>query len=212
MTIHAGDDSFIQKLEGFDTSAALAAIANKVSLYRTILQQFVSLYADGMPEKLEGLIAENDLKTLTREAHTIKGLAGSLGHPELREAALSLEMACRDEKPVDEIKIHSQAFLNSLQSAVSTIKTALSEKESPTADQIKEHGLQPIADKLYKLLLDDDIYAIEVFEREMAPLISRSNPEIFYEIKRALSDFDFKAARDALDLLRGNPAAAEKTF
>lgn len=125
MTINDGGDNFIQKLEGFDTTAALAAIANKVSLYRAILQQFASLYSSGMPEKVAGLIAENDMKTLIREAHTIKGLAGSLGHPELREASLSLEMACRDEKPIDEIKILSQNFLNTLQSAVNTIKAAL---------------------------------------------------------------------------------------
>lgn len=198
MSTNAGDDSFINKLDGFDTAQAIAAVANKVSLYRSILQRFASMYADGMQEKIDGLIAAGDMETLTREAHTIKGLAGSLGHAELQKASLALEMACKEAKPVDEIKTLAQAFLNALQKTTSTIQAALSDD----AAQPQNGELKLLLDKLYDLLADDDITVVEVFNREVMPVLARTNLEASSEIKRALAVFDFDTAANIVKRLR----------
>lgn len=203
MSTNAGDESFINRLEGFNAAQAIAAVANNVSLYRSILQRFASMYAEGMPEKIEGLITANDMETLIREAHTIKGLAGSIGHEDLRAASLALEMACKEAKPIDEIKTTSQFFLASLQKVITTIQNALSDSSAPAQASELSSELKQLLNKLYELLADDDITVLEVFNREVLPVLGKSNPEAGSEIERALASFDFGTAMNVVKHLRG---------
>ncbi|MBQ4132171.1 MAG: Hpt domain-containing protein [Desulfovibrionaceae bacterium] len=123
----ASEEVILQKLEGFDTKTAVAAMAGKVSLYLMIIKKFVGMYAEDMPEKIEALLAANDLESLRREAHTIKGLAGSIGHPGLQSAALALENAAKAEAPADELNAASTTFLNTLAEVIAKIQAALAE-------------------------------------------------------------------------------------
>lgn len=81
---------------GFDTAGALALLNRNTKLYLSVLGGFYRQYSTSYAD-LEKAVAElTDLPTLQREVHTIKGLAGTLGHAGLQTKALAFEHACKE--------------------------------------------------------------------------------------------------------------------
>ena len=76
--------------EGFDVAAALQQLAGSEKLYLSVITKFATLYKD-LPDTLQADLDKGDLEKVQRDAHTIKGLAGTLGHSVLRDAAAQLE-------------------------------------------------------------------------------------------------------------------------
>jgi histidine phosphotransfer protein HptB len=72
-----------------------------------VLGEMVELYVAEMPERiaaLERAFAEADSATLRRNAHQMKGAAGSYGFDALTEFAAQLESAVRDGRPREQIQ------------------------------------------------------------------------------------------------------------
>ena len=82
-------------LPGFDTASALQRLAGNQKLYRTLLERFYNSY-HAFGAEIESQLADGKLEDAQRGAHTIKGLAGTIGHQGLMDAALAMETACRE--------------------------------------------------------------------------------------------------------------------
>ena len=76
--------------EGFDVATALQQLAGSEKLYLSIITKFATMYKD-LPDSIQADLEKGDLAKVQRDAHTIKGLAGTLGHKGLREAAAQIE-------------------------------------------------------------------------------------------------------------------------
>ncbi|MCL1985788.1 MAG: Hpt domain-containing protein [Betaproteobacteria bacterium] len=76
--------------EGFDVATALQQLAGSEKLYLSIITKFATMYKD-LPDTIQADLEKDDLTKVQRDAHTIKGLAGTLGHGALREVAAQLE-------------------------------------------------------------------------------------------------------------------------
>ncbi|MDR0466316.1 MAG: Hpt domain-containing protein [Deltaproteobacteria bacterium] len=76
--------------EGFDVATALEQLAGSEKLYLTVLSKFAASYQN-LPDKIQADLEKGDLETVQRDAHTIKGLGGTLGHGALRDVAAKLE-------------------------------------------------------------------------------------------------------------------------
>jgi HPt (histidine-containing phosphotransfer) domain-containing protein len=76
--------------EGFDVATALQQLAGSEKLYLSIITKFITMYKD-FPDALQADLGKGDLAKVQRDAHTIKGLAGTLGHNALRDAAAQIE-------------------------------------------------------------------------------------------------------------------------
>ena len=77
--------------EGFDVATALQQLAGSEKLYLSIITKFATMYKD-LPDAVQADLEKGDLAKVQRDAHTIKGLAGTLGHSALRDAAAQLEL------------------------------------------------------------------------------------------------------------------------
>ena len=75
---------------------ALNRLGGDISLYQLIVAGFTEEQQSVM-EHLRQALADSQLETARRAAHTLKGLAGSLGATPLQEASRALENALRDE-------------------------------------------------------------------------------------------------------------------
>lgn len=118
-------NNFLGRLHDFNTGEALGALGGNMSLYQSILRRFTGKYRN-MGETINELIASAKIEDLCREAHTMKGLGGSLGIPYMQESAKALEMACREETPdLGKIKTLADVFLADLDKALQTIDSAL---------------------------------------------------------------------------------------
>jgi len=65
-------------------------------------------------------LANKEADIVIREAHTIKGVSGTLGLSTIQHAALELEMACRENQ--DDIKDLLQKLLDELNKVQDALK------------------------------------------------------------------------------------------
>ena len=91
----AGLGAGLPNLPGFDTAGALQRLAGNQKLYRTLLERFYNSY-HAFGAEIQSHIAAGNIEEAQRNAHTIKGLAGTIGHAGLAEASLALETACKN--------------------------------------------------------------------------------------------------------------------
>ena len=91
----ADQDLLPATLDSIDMVSALARLGNNKELYRRLLLMFHADHAqDGI--SIRAALQNNDLELARRLAHTLRGLAGTVGADELRAVAKDLEMAIAD--------------------------------------------------------------------------------------------------------------------
>jgi CheY-like chemotaxis protein/signal transduction histidine kinase len=103
--------------EGMDLAAARQRLGGNERLLASVAAEFVRDYAKAGAD-LEALIADGDLETARRLAHTIKGVAGTLAALPLADAARELEtvLAVGGRPGPDALR----AFARSLEAAVAS--------------------------------------------------------------------------------------------
>lgn len=119
--------TMIPDLPGFDTAGALKLLANNEMLYLKVLKRFHGQYADGYEALADTLTGGEDWPTIQREAHTIKGLAGTIGHTGLQQASLDLELSIKDKAAIDpdEVRVKAKAFLGVFSTVLCQLGAAL---------------------------------------------------------------------------------------
>lgn len=85
----------LPELPGIDTAAGLAQVHGNVPLYRLLLGKFRARQIQQFSSEFTAAIAEGDLPLATRQAHSLKGVARTLGAAALGDLAAELEAACR---------------------------------------------------------------------------------------------------------------------
>ncbi|MGL4809064.1 MAG: response regulator, partial [Giesbergeria sp.] len=81
-------------LPGLDQSAGLRNALGRPAFYAEVLQRFAAHHADSA-QRMAQALAEARLDILLRDAHTLRGLAGTIGATALQDAAARLEEALR---------------------------------------------------------------------------------------------------------------------
>ena len=84
-------DLFSLEIPGIEMETAKKLLSNNTELFRKLLQKFLANYSEA-PAKISDLIANDDIEAAHRMAHSIKGVAGSLGMTQLQACAADLEM------------------------------------------------------------------------------------------------------------------------
>jgi two-component system sensor histidine kinase/response regulator len=83
----------LPRIDGLDTAEGVRFAADSEAIYLQLLAMFVESYAD-CNERLLQLITDAQWQQIEMLAHTLKGLAGTLGMRDLRQPASALELAC----------------------------------------------------------------------------------------------------------------------
>jgi len=86
-----------ERLDAIDMLSALARLGDNKALYRRIILMFHAEHAQDVTA-IRAALRSNDLELARRLAHTLKGLAGSVGADELRAVVKDLEMAIAEGK------------------------------------------------------------------------------------------------------------------
>jgi HPt (histidine-containing phosphotransfer) domain-containing protein len=84
------------ELPGIDIVSGLHRIGGNRKLYKKLLMDFAKSYSS-VSEEINDLLKSNDLQTVERIAHTVKGIAGNLSAHDIRESASQLESALADK-------------------------------------------------------------------------------------------------------------------
>jgi HPt (histidine-containing phosphotransfer) domain-containing protein len=110
--------------EGFDVATALQQLAGSEKLYLSIITKFATMYKD-LPDTIQADLEKGDWAKVQRDAHTVKGLAGTLGHGALRDAAAQLEHSATDGNTA-ECAQHLAAFRDVFARVLGSLQNILS--------------------------------------------------------------------------------------
>ena len=126
----------VEFLDGIDLVDGLKRVAGNRPLYRNLLLKFRQSQAGAAPEIRQALAA-GDRQRAERIAHTIKGIAGSIGAKELQAAAAAVEQGLRDSNPA-----HTETDLSAFETALrrvvaSLVNLAELEPASPCSQPIR---------------------------------------------------------------------------
>ncbi len=119
------------QIEGIDIKSALGRVAGNEKLLRKLLGRFVETQSD-VAERIKTAMDNNDTETATREAHTIKGLAGSIGADLLFLYAENLETLLK-KGVSDTLDTTLETFASELSSLMKRVSFALEQSENSTS-------------------------------------------------------------------------------
>ncbi len=90
----------IPEMDGIDTESALALAGGNRKLYTNLLTKFYLNYGETADE-IKRLFDKGELKEAERMAHTVKGIAGSIGAKTLQRSSGELESCIHEENRND---------------------------------------------------------------------------------------------------------------
>ncbi len=198
----------LRNLPGFDTEKALGRLGGNERLYAKLLRQFVEYYGD-TSEKFYAALDAGDREGARRIAHTLKGLAGSIGADKLAGEAAYLESSFAGENPAEVQRLAAACFagLASVQQALrehfAGEDAAAARKEAPApAGDVPDEKRDELLAGLTALLVEDDASAADYLSRHEDDLARMLSREIFQELRASVTRYDFENALRLLESLR----------
>ena len=189
-------------LPGLRVDEALARLGGDKRLYHSILLQFCLHNSDAVGKVLDAL-AEERFDDARRLAHTLKGLAGTIGAKKLQEAAQAFEEHFDSDNPQESRHV-AVPFTAELTVVLDMLHQAFPEPQSsPLSDaeaDLDGDQLYEGLGRLISLLRDDDADASRLFPT-LEQSIGAINPGAAQAASRAISGFDFGTALAHLEPL-----------
>ncbi|MDO9285875.1 MAG: response regulator [Aquabacterium sp.] len=210
-TVAAPAAAGLPEVAGLDTTLLLAHCDGNLPLARRLLSGFAQDHADGVAGWADWITAP-DWPMLTRAAHTLRGLAGTLGAAALQAEAERLEALAKAEDagaaPAQLARVDHQLaeLLNALEPLHSQLATpplqasaaGLRERRAAPASSTALPDLAHLA----RLLQDSDSQAMGWWQSHEATLQAHLPPAALRRIGAAMARFDFDAALQALERLQ----------
>lgn len=180
---------------------------NKPAFYQKVLHKFVESQSQFASQFQQALTQPEDAHQAQRLAHTLKGLAASIGAEKLQALAATLETACQQQaeysqllealKPVELELTLLLSELNATQHGCQDeIQTQDSQQQTPNNCFISDEEWTQL-----KTLIDDqDSQAIEWVETWLTQCANNANmKQKLTAIQRKLLSYDFEAALKMLE-------------
>ena len=180
---------------GIDIKAGMGVMRGKPEKYLSLLKIFLAHHG-ASPTLLRATIASGDNPTALRQAHSLKGAAGSLGLNSLRSAAATLEAALRENGPTNQI----EPLLATLTEVHGQLcKTLQNTLLAPTPNTASSDAgeIQALIARLLPLLANDDIRTSDLV-RHSHDLLANALGPAFAEFEQQIDNFDFPAALEQL--------------
>ncbi len=192
-------DGSIPVLPGINVSSGIERTGGNIGRYKKLLRQFASNQG-GAHVRIQEAINSGSMEEAVRIAHTLKGIAGTVGASELQEKARGLESLLKGDE-----QDQTAALLNEIGNILDTIVTEINNhlvEESPpdTAAETSPEDISDLAGDLKALLLGDDSRAGDVVEELVLRMKGTADAEVFLEIQKEIEDIEYEKA---LDLLNG---------
>ena len=185
-------------IEGLDTVAGLRNVGGQIRLYREILGKFVSSQGDAATS-LTGFLNSDNHGDAERVAHTLKGLAGTIGAPEIQRTALGIEEAIRSGAAISAILPQVEALRGPLARLVAALAGQLDAPgpEAPPAPAAEGPEVASLLAEIEQRLAVGDPDVAELLKQHAAALETRLGTS-YGIMAAAADDFDFEAALQAL--------------
>ena len=203
----------LPSVDGLDTKGGLARVGGNRKLYLKLLREFIDEQGQAV-DRIADALAQNSTGLAERLAHTLKGVAGSLGATQVQSAAGALEKLIRDRagsELVDSAKQQVGAVLSPLVMGLRTVlnTTAAETPSQPTTPSpVDAAQSREAAVKLTTLLSELDPGAADFVEANHAALRPVIGAEAWPEFEKLVQRYDFAGAQAFLEnALKSLPGA-----
>ena len=202
------DDKWVDGLRaipGLEVTQGLRRLGGDSTLYLSLLKQFHATQGS-IPDDIRLSLSAADDATAERHAHTLKGLAATIGIDTLRDAASLLESALRQKAPAAEI----DAAISVLASVLAPVMDALGQRlpgfvpPEPVARsdaRIDPQHLHAVCAQVEALLARGNPDAQSLLA-EHDGMLRAAFGDAITETYRNIDNFDFDAALDAFRTAR----------
>ena len=197
-------------LPGFETESALSRLGNNERLYVKLLKQFLTYYSGTEGQFYEAFDA-GDTATAQRIAHTLKGLASSIGASALASESAYLEASFVSGNPnvTRELARTCFATLSKVQ-AILQEAFAARDSKTDTLGQAPEGGLNAEQSERKKELLhtlegylrEDDAEAVAFIAEHKREISFLLPADMFTTLQSLVSRFEFEEALELLNALQ----------
>lgn len=179
------------ELQGINIQAALMSMEGNMKMYRNFLVRF-SQTQRGFEDAFLSAMQKEDWETSTRLAHTMKGLAGTLGAKKLQESADKLEYASINQLDHSELEICFQNTLENLNIVLGGVDHYLNSDDSvdKSTTEVKNKIFPSDLAKLISFLEDGDAEALEYIDILTEGTIN----EEFTQLASLVHSMDFESA------------------
>ena len=199
----------LPELPGIDIAVGRARALGRPELYLRLLRLFFES-GQQFEAQFRGALAAGDGGSALRLAHTLKGAAGSIEAPMVRDAAGLLEAACKTEPAAVNARLSAtlqalQPVLVGLAAALASIDARLPKPApNPATAPAPAAAGSPLPQMLHQL--QAELEAGEGSARRtlanIRPLLAGSPQALLLEpIAAAIDDFDFEEAAQLLEAL-----------
>jgi HPt (histidine-containing phosphotransfer) domain-containing protein len=197
------EDDSLPALPGISVAVGLRNVGGNENFFLKLLRQFLDTSRDSAKEIGEAL-AKEDRSLAVRLAHTVKGVAGTLGAVELAQAAGELEKKLNaGEGPGLPAALHE--FESHLRQVMRSIEKSQTGKngEVDIGGRSGQHPIDnavvyPIIRELHELMESDLVEALSRLEDLGGHLANSNLGEPFKLLEYQMNNFDIPAALDAL--------------
>lgn len=187
----------LQALRGLDVKRGLNRLMGNEALYRKLLRGFARECHEILP-RLIHLAETEDYAEGHEVAHSLKGVAGTIGAESLQKKLQEIETAFAESD--SRVSSMLQGLESEMMALSADILSILGREERSQAplEQEDMNSLRPRLEKMLQLLKEHDVEVKDVFETVEASLRTMT-PAFAQRMDEMLSEFDFSTAARELE-------------
>jgi two-component system sensor histidine kinase/response regulator len=191
-------------LPGIDLVVGVQRVGGKPALLRKLLVEFLVDHGDDLAA-IETALANDDALTAQRLAHTIKGVAATVGAMALERAAAALEAALKsgqEEGCDDLVEALGKALTPVLDGLATLGESGTDDSSAPPAEPASPEKVAELMTEIASMLdeLDPDA---EERARELATMLrGQASGRLLKRLVQQTGGFEFEEAQETLTELR----------
>ena len=190
-------------LSQIDQSAGLKFFNGNVASYQRMLGKFSESYGDNA-EHIQKSLNSGDYQSAERLAHTLKGIAATLGMETLRIAAFNVEHDIHAGQDKEKLAMQTDKLKNVLASVILEINT-LNLVEIPSPEPLIDHArLKSLLIELESQLIDDSPTAVDAWRKLKSGLGELASEPELVKLDRQIEHFDLSEALISLRAIMSN--------
>lgn len=208
----------VPRIASLDARTGLRRAQDDYNRYHRILRMFINSEGD-VVERIRRAVANSDYQTALRDAHSLKGVAATVGADALAKSAANLENRMREgqvsEKALAQFEQAADEVLPALRQWLENHPQEQQGAENqqaevmPTADE--ENKIDELLNTLSSQLDHDDTAAEDTIEALARLMLRHSARGHLPGLRRAIQAYDFAGAKEALVALKSAAGNYEET-
>lgn len=204
--LSADDEEFaaqFQKISGFDAASGLYHANSNRALYLRILQGFVNDYG-GKVMDLRKLVETSKFEDAARIAHTIKGLSGTIGAPQVQQLGLTLETSLLNkQKDFDSLNKFEDALKNLVEALSQVLSDIASGQQADAAPKkVDPEANNKLETTLENLKVNVDACSATLCKKELERIegiaFSVDQDKLLHKLREQISNYDFAEAAETI--------------